>query len=180
MTILSSFFKSPFYLKIIFSLLAVFIYVAILFITHLALSKYGKKRRYLKQRIIYVKKIFKFFLFLIVLIFIALIWGIDFRGVLIIASSFFAIVGIALFASWSILSNITSSVILFFYFPYRIGDRIKIIDGDNSVEGKIIDMTLFTLRVEDKFGNTVSYPNNLVVQKPILKLKKEIEPKTKK
>ena len=44
---------------------------------------------------------------------------------------------------------------------------IKIIDGDNSVAGWIKDMNMFTVIIETENGNIVSYPNNLVIQKPI-------------
>lgn len=99
-------------------------------------------------------------------------WGRSLNeGVLIFASSFFAVVGVALFASWSVLSNITSGIIIFFSFPYRIGNTIKILDGDNSIRGEIVDMTLFHIQITDEDGNQVLYPNNLVIQKPVLKLK---------
>lgn len=153
------------------SLSSIIIYYIFISLIKTAILKYGKQQKLIEQRIIYIKKFFTFLLLATLFVSMALIWGIDFRGVLIFASSFFAIVGIALFASWSILSNITSSVILFFSFPCKIGDKIKIIDGENSIEGKIIDMTMFSLQIEDIDGNTISYPNNLAMQKPILKLK---------
>ena len=112
------------------------------------------------------------------LLVVTVIWGIDFKGILIFASSFFAVVGISLFASWSILSSITSSVIIFFKFPYRIGDAIHLFDGDNSLKGTITDMTLFYIQIETAEGEVVAYLNNLAIQKPIarLKLPKEQEP----
>ncbi|NIW50111.1 MAG: mechanosensitive ion channel, partial [Gammaproteobacteria bacterium] len=73
-----------------------------------------------------------------------------YKGLLVFASSFFAIVGVALFAQWSILSNITASVIIFFTSNAKIGDKIKVVDGDNTVSGIIRDIGLFyTLLVDD-------------------------------
>jgi small-conductance mechanosensitive channel len=89
---------------------------------------------------------------------------------MILASSLFAIVGVGLFASWSILSNLTCSVILMFSFPYKIGDRIRIVDGDNSIEGRVIDMTMFSIQLENDANDIVSYPNNLALQKPVIKI----------
>jgi small-conductance mechanosensitive channel len=76
-------------------------------------------------------------------------------------------VGIAFFASWSLLSNITASLIIFFSAPFKIMDSIKIIDGDNSIQGEVIDMTMFNLYIKNVNGKIISYPNNLIIQKPV-------------
>lgn len=132
--------------------------------------KYGTKQKFLEQRIAYITKLLKIILLSVLLVALAVIWGIDFKGIFILASSLFAVVGISLFASWSILSNFTSGIILLFSFPHKIGDRIRVIDGDNSVEGKIIDMTIFSIQIEDEKRHIISYPNNLAMQKPIMKI----------
>jgi len=151
--------------------ISIIAYFVILAFVNSAVSKYGIKQKFLEKRIFYIKKSFAFLLFSILFLAVTFIWGIDIRGVLIFASSFFAVVGIALFASWSVLSNITSGIIIFFSFPYKIGDQIKIVDGDNSVEGEIIDMTLFHIQIMDKDHHVTSYPNNLAIQRPITRLK---------
>jgi MscS family membrane protein len=77
----------------------------------------------------------QFWINLIFITLIAIVWEISFRGLSVYFASFFTIVGVAFFASWSILSNVTAYAILFFYFPFfKIGSKIKIIDGDNSVQ----------------------------------------------
>jgi MscS family membrane protein len=101
---------------------------------------------------------------------LAIVWEISFRGLSLYFASFFTIAGVALFAQWSILSNITASVLLFFFYPYKIGSSIKIMDGDNSVEGVIIDITLFAMLIQLADENVVSYPNNLAIQKAIVNL----------
>lgn len=62
-------------------------------------------------------------------IIIACLWvislGIEYQQVSLFISSVFAVLGVALVAQWSILSNITAGILIFFVFPYRIGDRIK-------------------------------------------------------
>ncbi|MBC8524735.1 MAG: hypothetical protein ISR54_05015 [Chlorobium phaeobacteroides] len=60
---------------------------------------------------------------------LVLIWGIDLQAALVILSSMFAVVGVGLFAGWSILSNITASFVIFFSAPCKIGDTIRIVDG---------------------------------------------------
>ncbi|MEC8428752.1 MAG: mechanosensitive ion channel domain-containing protein, partial [Pseudomonadota bacterium] len=74
---------------------------------------------------------------------------------------------VALFAQWSLLSNATASIIVFFFFPYRAGNWVEIIDGDNTVIGKIKEITLFHVIMLDDQGAIVTYPNSLVFQKAV-------------
>lgn len=149
------------------TLLALILYSGLVALCGRAIRGYGEQHDIAEKRIIYTRKYVSAGLFVLLLFAIILIWGIDFRGLLIVASSVFAIVGVSLFASWSVLSSITSSVIIFFQFPYRIGDDIHLIDGENSITGTITDMTLFYVQIETTDGEEIAYPNNLAILKPI-------------
>ena len=95
------------------------------------------------------------------------ITGFGYEDVGLIFTSLFAVLGVALFAQWSILSNVTASVIVFFFFPYHVGDHVRIVDGEDSIEGIIEEITLFhvILKFEDKIA---TYPNSLVFQKAVV------------
>jgi hypothetical protein len=56
------------------------------------------------------------------------ITGVEYAQISIFLSSVFAVIGVALFAQWSILSSVNASMIIFFGFPYHGGDKIRIID----------------------------------------------------
>ncbi|MEX2588603.1 MAG: mechanosensitive ion channel domain-containing protein, partial [Chitinophagales bacterium] len=77
------------------------------------------------------------------------------------------IIGIALFAQWSHLSNITSGVIIFFNHPLKLDDTVSIIDKDYEVEGRISDIGLFFVKLKTKQGEEVLMPNNIFLQKMI-------------
>lgn len=158
-------------IQIILTIVALIAYAFCIAAVNSALIRYGGSQKVIEQRLIYLKKIAGILLLLVLAISIAILWGIDLKGTLILASSLFAIVGVGLFASWSILSNLTCSVILMFSSPYKIGDRIRLVDGDNSIEGKITDMTLFSIQLVDDDQHIISYPNNLAMQKPVIKIK---------
>ncbi|CAZ98116.1 mechanosensitive ion channel family protein [Zobellia galactanivorans] len=100
---------------------------------------------------------------------ISFIWGVNFREVGLVFSSVFAVIGVALFASWSILSNITAGVILFFSFPFKIGDRVKIMDKDMEIEEPFLieDIRAFHVSLRKKNGELLIYPNNLMMQKAV-------------
>lgn len=124
-----------------------------------------------ETRLIYVKKATRVVLFIGLLIVIGIIWQISFHGLSVYLASLITIVGVGLFANWSMVSNITASVILFFFFPIKIGSRVKIVDGDNSTEGVIESISLFSIRIRNSNDQDVYVPNNLVIQKTIIHLK---------
>jgi small-conductance mechanosensitive channel len=87
---------------------------------------------------------------------------------LLFTTSILTVLGIAFFAQWSILSNITSGLILFFNHPLRIGDTIKIIDKEQPVEGVIQDISYFFLHLKTNDNDIVTIPNSMVMQKSFL------------
>ena len=106
---------------------------------------------------------------LLLVISLILIWGVPFQDIGVVLSSVFAVIGVALFASWSILSNITAGVILFFTYPFKIGDKIRILDNDlvEPLECVIEDIRAFYVYLRTSNGELVTYPNNLLLQKAV-------------
>ena len=97
-----------------------------------------------------------------------LAWGIDFSGLLVLSTSIITVTGVALFASWSLISNITAYFILLTNVSYRRGNYLRIIDGDNFVEGFIADIGPFSTRLVTLERETIMYPNNLILTRPVM------------
>lgn len=116
-----------------------------------------------------------FGLFVVLMVALILIWGVNIKELGLIISSIFAVLGVALFATWSILSNVTAGIILFFYFPYKIGDRIRLQDKDFPDEAIIVDIRSFTIHLLKDDGELLTYPNNLLLQKGVVLIKKQAE-----
>lgn len=131
------------------------------------IRNHEKKLTHSGSRAAYVIKLMNFGLSLVFITLIAIVWEVSVQGLSVYFASFFTIVGVAFFAVWSILSNVTSYAILFFSFPFKIGSKIQIIDGDNSIEGEIEDLSFFYMQIKLPSGEIVTYPNNLALQKPI-------------
>lgn len=137
--------------------------------------RFAVRRAYKASRIFQVVVMINAISIIVGLLVLGIIWGLTGQSLVVVASSVFALVGVALFASWSLLSNTTAAVILFFNAPYQVGDRIRVLDGDNTVTGTIADMNLFFLVLEDSHGHTYTLPNNLVTQKTVIRLKADKE-----
>jgi len=88
--------------------------------------------------------------------------------VLVIAGTTLTLLGVALFASWSLLSNVTAYFVLMLHPAFRRGTFIRIIDADNYVEGYVADLNLFSARLITENREVALYPNNLILGRPCL------------
>lgn len=132
-----------------------------------AVSDFTRRIERLEHRTALVLKHVNITVFAIGFLGLILIWGVDFRNIGLVFSSIFAMIGVAFFAQWSILSNITSGLIMFFTFPYRIGDYIKIHDKDFPTEGIIEDIKTFHVILLTNSNELVTYPNSMMLQKGV-------------
>jgi len=112
--------------------------------------------------------VFHILLFLLLVVVLSIIWGVDIKGLLVLASSMIAVVGVALFAAWSLLSNITAFFILLGQRCFAQGVSVRVIDGSNHVEGVIVEVNLFSTVLRTSEGELVVYPNNLIVSRPVV------------
>ena len=151
-------------------LIVLFIIRTIIVIT---VKKIGKKSGTTEVRAALIGRYVTVTLALIAILIEAFILGVEPQQVSLIFSSVFAVIGVALFAIWSILSNVTSGVIMFFSFPYKVGDKIKIHDKDYPIEAIIEDIRAFQIHLRDDNGDLVTYPNNLILQKAVTLMKKD-------
>lgn len=159
--------------ELINTLILVSILLALRFIIKTAVRKIGRKSGINEARINLIGRYVTVFLFLISLLIESLIFGAEPEDLSLVFSSVFAVIGIALFAIWSILSNVTSGVIMFFSFPYKVGDKIQIHDKDFPIEAIIEDIRAFQLHLRQDNGNLVTYPNNLILQKAVTLVQKD-------
>lgn len=127
-------------------------------------------------RVRYISRLMNIGLVFCCIVIACLIFGLGYSEVSVFLSSIFAVVGVALFAQWSILSNVTASLIIFFSFPYRVGDRIKILDRDDDMSGVIREISMFHVILRRDDGNTITYPNTLILQKAVLKVRYPLQP----
>lgn len=151
-------------------LIILFIIRAIIVVT---VKKIGRKSGTTEARANLIGRYVTVVLVLIAFLIEAFILGAQTHDITVVFSSVFAVIGIALFAIWSILSNITSGVIMFFSFPYKVGDKIKIHDKDYPLEAIIEDIRTFQLILRDDNGDLVTYPNNLILQKAVTLIQKD-------
>lgn len=155
----------------------VIVAIAILIIRYAAnkaIKRIGDISNFVEARTLLITKYVSILLLLMAVGALIFIWGVNFKDLGLLFSSVFAVIGVALFAQWSILSNITSGVILFFTFPFKIGNRIRILDGeindDENAEHNLFvieDIKAFHVHLRRSNGELLTYPNNMMLQKAV-------------
>ncbi|HEX8563398.1 MAG TPA: mechanosensitive ion channel domain-containing protein [Flavobacterium sp.] len=135
------------------------------------IRRYSKLSELLEHRTNLVIKYVSILLTIITIIALFTIWGVQKENIFTTLSAVVTVIGVALFAQWSILSNITSGFILLFSFPFKIGDIIRIHDKDFPIVAEIEDIRAFHTLLKTKEGELITYPNNLLLQKGISILK---------
>ncbi|TPV32340.1 mechanosensitive ion channel [Paucihalobacter ruber] len=153
-----------------FILLAIFIIIR--FIIRKLVIKLGKSNNINIARVRLINRYSTVVLAILFIFAESFVFGIDTSDIAVVFSSVFAVIGVALFAIWSILSNVTSGVIMFFSFPYKVGDKISIHDKDFPIEAIIEDIRAFQLHLRLDNGDLVTYPNNLMLQKAVTLVQK--------
>ncbi|TCK64859.1 mechanosensitive ion channel-like protein [Winogradskyella wandonensis] len=159
--------------EIIYTIILLIILLIIRAFIVIAVKKIGKTSGTTEARANLIGRYVTVTIFLLGALIEAFVLGANFGDISLLFSSVFAVIGIALFAIWSILSNITSGVIMFFSFPYKVGDKIKIHDKDFPVVAIIEDIRAFQLILREDNGDLVTYPNNLILQKPVTLIQKD-------
>lgn len=159
--------NNPFYIEIIATAITLILFLSVRFFVAKIVRRFAKVSDSIEHRANLVIKYINVLVNILTAIVLFTIWGIRTTHIILFASSLSAIIGVAMFAQWSILSNITAGIILFFNFPFKIGDVILIHDKDFPIEGEIMDITAFHALLKTKSGERVTYPNNLLIQKGI-------------
>jgi small-conductance mechanosensitive channel len=147
-------------------------YVIAFFVTKTIINNALKNTQLQRARRKMIIKAVHLFTSITVVILLAGVWGLQQNEIAVFASSILTVLGIAFFAHWSLLSNITSSIILFFNHPLKLGDTIKVMDKDFPFEGEVTDLTYFFIHLKTQTGETITIPNSLMLQKSIAVIEK--------
>jgi small-conductance mechanosensitive channel len=88
------------------------------------------------------------------------IWGFRQNEIALFASTILTALGIAFFAQWSLLSNVTSSILIFFNHPVKLGDYIKVLHKEVHYEGEVTEMNYFFVHIKTDNNEVITIPNS--------------------
>lgn len=153
--------------QVLESVIVLFVYVILFFVIKKYINNTLKNTPLQRDRRKMIIKILHLFITITAVVFLAGIWGFKQKEIAAFASTVLTVLGIAFFAQWSLLSNITSSIILFFNHPLKLGDKIKVLDKDYPFEGEITELTYFFVHLKTLNGEKITIPNSMILQKSI-------------
>jgi small-conductance mechanosensitive channel len=90
-------------------------------------------------------------------------------------TGFAAVAAVAFFAVWSVLSNIFCSVLIFLTRPFRLYDRIEVLENGEKagLKGRVVDINLIYTSLQEEGtedgqpGPTLQIPNSLFFQRAV-------------
>lgn len=161
---------SNYYGKIIGTIVLIIILYVLKLIVSKLIYKFSTYSLKTDNRSKLIIKYFNSLLQFLFVLFLIILWGVDTDKLISFIGATVTFIGVALFAQWSVLSNFTAGVIMFFAFPFKIGDRIRIQDKDFPIEAEIDDIKAFHTILVTEQGERISFPNNLFLQKSVVVL----------
>lgn len=147
-------------------------YIIIHYITKIFVNNSLKQTHLQRGRRKMIIKAVHLLSFLTAIILLSAIWGLKQNEIAVFVGTILTALGIAFFAQWSLLSNITSSLLLFFNHPVKIGDTIKVLDKDYPFEGEVSNLTYFFVHLKAESGEIITIPNSLLLQKSVSVIEK--------
>ena len=154
-------------IQLIETLIVLVLTIIINRITSVLLKKISSNFEFQQERLRLIIKIKNIIVNIIAGVFILTIWSVNQDQILVFITSFLTILGITLFAQWSLLCNITSGIILFVNHPTKIGDHITILDNEYNISGIISDIGLFFILIKTDDKEIITIPNSVMLQKMI-------------
>ena len=153
--------------QVLESVIVLLIYTILFFVVKKLINNTLKNTPLQRDRRKIIIKVLHLFITITGVVLLAGIWGFKQKEIAAFASTVLTVLGIAFFAQWSLLSNITSSIILFFNHPLKLGDTIKVLDKDCPFEGTIIELTYFFVHLKTAEEEIITIPNSMILQKSI-------------
>jgi small-conductance mechanosensitive channel len=157
----------PIKIKLIETAVVILLTATGILIVNKVFLKSSMRYNFQPERIVFATVTFRKLLFLLSGSVILVIWGVDQKDLFIFLSSFFAVLGIGLFAQWSMLSNITASLLIFINHPAKTGDVITVLDKDFPLKGEIVQIGLFFVKIRTEDHEIATIPNSQFFQKMV-------------
>ncbi len=135
-------------------------YLVMYFIFKIGINNFLKKTQLERSRRKMAIRAVQLFTTMTAIVLLTGVWGFKQNEIALFASTILTALGIAFFAQWSLLSNITSSILIFFNHPLKMGDHVKVLHKDYHYEGKVTEMDYFFVHLTTANNEIITVPNS--------------------
>lgn len=150
-------------------------YIILYFIFKTVINNFLKKTRLERSRRKMAIKAVQLFTTITAIILLTGVWGFKQNEIALFASTILTAFGIAFFAQWSLLSNITSSILIFFNHPVKLGDYIKVLHKEVHYEGEVTEMNYFFVHIKTDANEIITIPNSHFFEKSFSVSEKKVK-----
>ena len=91
------------------------------------------------------------------------LWGVGVGGLWAVLASVATLIGVGFLANWAMVSNMTASLFLSIWRPFRLGDIVELLP--ENLKGRAVDRNLMFTALREEGGTVLQVPNNLFFQK---------------
>ncbi len=140
-------------------------YIILYFIFKTVINNFLKKTRLERARRKMAIRAVQLFTTMTAIVLLTGVWGFKQDEIALFASTILTALGIAFFAQWSLLANITSSILIFFNHPVKLGDYIKVLSKDYQYEGEVTEMNYFFVHIRTNDNEIITIPNSHLFEK---------------
>jgi len=91
------------------------------------------------------------------------LWGVGVGGLWTVLVSAVTIIGVGLLATWAMVSDVTASLFLTIWRPFRLGDTVELLP--ENLKGRAVERNLMFTVLREEGGSVLQIPNNLFFQK---------------
>jgi small-conductance mechanosensitive channel len=156
---------NAFNIQIIETLIILGCYIILYFIFKTVINNFLKKTRLERSRRKMAIRAVQLFTTITAIILLTGVWGFKQNEIALFASTILTVLGISFFAQWSLLANITSSVLIFFNHPIKLGDYVKVLHKDYHYEGEVTEMNYFFVHIKTNDNEVITIPNSHFFEK---------------
>ncbi len=151
---------NAFNIQIIETLIILGGYIILYFIFKTVINNFLKRTRLERSRRKMAIRAVQLFTTMTGIILLTGVWGFKQNEIALFASTILTALGIAFFAQWSLLANITSSILIFFNHPVKLGDYVKVLHKDYHYEGEVTEMNYFFVHLKTNDNEIITVPNS--------------------
>jgi small-conductance mechanosensitive channel len=102
-------------------------------------------------------------LWIVTLLLVLDLWGVGVGGLWAVLASVATLIGVGFLANWAMVSNMTASLFLAIWRPFRLGDTVELLP--ENLKGRAVDRNLMFTALREEGGSVLQVPNNLFFQK---------------
>ena len=133
------------------------------FLLNRGLNLVARRARLCPSNFLPIKKILNGLLYAVTVVLLLTLFGVNLGGIWAVLSTVLAMIAIGFVAVWSLLSNVSSTLLILLTRPFAVGDEVEF--AGEQVKGKVVDLNFLYTTLRDTDGTHVQIPNNQFFQK---------------